>query len=69
MSWLTGCVLSVMGIELQTTGALYQKTFVSGALRSFPIGSHDDGPDALEMAVRMAEANSYTASWQYWFGG
>ena len=24
-------------------------------LRSFPIGSHDDGPDALEMALRMAE--------------
>ena len=22
-------------------------------LRSFPVGSHDDGPDALEMAVRM----------------
>jgi predicted phage terminase large subunit-like protein len=25
-------------------------------LRSFPIGSHDDGPDALEMALRMAES-------------
>ena len=24
-------------------------------LRSFPLGSHDDGPDALEMAVRMLE--------------
>ena len=24
-------------------------------LRSFPVGSHDDGPDALEMAVRMIE--------------
>jgi predicted phage terminase large subunit-like protein len=24
-------------------------------LRDFPIGDHDDGPDALEMAVRMAE--------------
>ncbi len=24
-------------------------------LREFPIGSHDDGPDALEMAVRLAE--------------
>ena len=24
-------------------------------LRSFPIGSHDDGPDALEMALRMVE--------------
>jgi len=24
-------------------------------LRSFPVGSHDDGPDALEMAVRMVE--------------
>jgi hypothetical protein len=24
-------------------------------LRSFPLGSHDDGPDALEMAVRMIE--------------
>jgi predicted phage terminase large subunit-like protein len=25
-------------------------------LRSFPIGDHDDGPDALEMAVRLADA-------------
>ena len=24
-------------------------------LRSFPVGSHDDGPDALEMALRMLE--------------
>jgi predicted phage terminase large subunit-like protein len=24
-------------------------------LRSFPVGAHDDGPDALEMAVRMIE--------------
>ena len=24
-------------------------------LRSFPLGSHDDGPDALEMALRMLE--------------
>lgn len=24
-------------------------------LRDFPLGSHDDGPDALEMAVRLAE--------------
>lgn len=24
-------------------------------LREFPIGSHDDGPDALEMALRLAE--------------
>jgi len=24
-------------------------------LRSFPVGSHDDGPDALEMALRMIE--------------
>jgi len=24
-------------------------------LRSFPVGSHDDGPDALEMALRMVE--------------
>lgn len=24
-------------------------------LRDFPLGAHDDGPDALEMAVRMAE--------------
>lgn len=24
-------------------------------LRDFPIGAHDDGPDALEMAVRLAE--------------
>lgn len=24
-------------------------------LRDFPIGSHDDGPDALEMALRLAE--------------
>ena len=26
-------------------------------LREFPLGSHDDGPDALEMAVRMVEAD------------
>jgi hypothetical protein len=25
-------------------------------LREFPISSHDDGPDAAEMAVRLAEA-------------
>jgi len=25
-------------------------------LRSFPIGAHDDGPDALEMALRMVES-------------
>ena len=25
-------------------------------LRDFPIGAHDDGPDALEMALRLAEA-------------
>ena len=25
-------------------------------LRDFPLGQHDDGPDALEMAVRLAEA-------------
>ncbi|NOZ39144.1 MAG: phage terminase large subunit [Planctomycetes bacterium] len=24
-------------------------------LRDFPLGSHDDGPDALEMALRLAE--------------
>jgi hypothetical protein len=24
-------------------------------LRDFPIGDHDDGPDALEMALRLAE--------------
>ena len=24
-------------------------------LRDFPIGDHDDGPDALEMAIRLAE--------------
>lgn len=29
-------------------------------LRSFPIGSHDDGPDALEMAVRMIEGQRET---------
>ncbi len=23
-------------------------------LQEFPIGDHDDGPDALEMAIRMA---------------
>jgi predicted phage terminase large subunit-like protein len=25
-------------------------------LRDFPLGSHDDGPDALEMAIRLAYA-------------
>jgi hypothetical protein len=24
-------------------------------LRDFPVGTHDDGPDALEMAIRLAE--------------
>ncbi|NUQ61940.1 MAG: hypothetical protein HUU20_05605, partial [Pirellulales bacterium] len=24
-------------------------------LQEFPVGDHDDGPDALEMAVRLAE--------------
>ncbi|NUQ66585.1 MAG: hypothetical protein HUU20_29330, partial [Pirellulales bacterium] len=24
-------------------------------LQEFPIGDHDDGPDALEMAIRLAE--------------
>jgi predicted phage terminase large subunit-like protein len=24
-------------------------------LRDFPVGAHDDGPDALEMAIRLAE--------------
>jgi len=24
-------------------------------LRDFPAGDHDDGPDALEMALRLAE--------------
>lgn len=23
-------------------------------LRQFPVGNHDDGPDALEMAIRLA---------------
>jgi hypothetical protein len=23
-------------------------------LRQFPVGDHDDGPDALEMAIRLA---------------
>jgi hypothetical protein len=25
-------------------------------LREFPLGAHDDGPDALEMAIRLAVA-------------
>lgn len=24
-------------------------------LRDFPLGAHDDGPDALEMSIRLAE--------------
>ncbi|WP_428307040.1 hypothetical protein [Lacipirellula sp.] len=24
-------------------------------LRDFPLGTHDDGPDALEMAIRLAQ--------------
>jgi hypothetical protein len=34
-------------------------------LRDFPQGSHDDGPDALEMALRLAEmliSDDWTAS-------
>jgi hypothetical protein len=28
-------------------------------LRDFPCGAHDDGPDALEMAIRLAEEVLY----------
>ena len=28
-------------------------------LRDFPCGAHDDGPDALEMAIRLAEETLY----------
>jgi predicted phage terminase large subunit-like protein len=28
-------------------------------LRDFPLGAHDDGPDALEMALRLAESMQY----------
>lgn len=31
-------------------------------LRTFPVGDHDDGPDALEMAVRLAAELSRSAS-------
>jgi predicted phage terminase large subunit-like protein len=30
-------------------------------LRDFPLGDHDDGPDALEMALRLAEELQYGA--------
>lgn len=30
-------------------------------LRDFPLGSHDDGPDALEMAIRLVETLTGTA--------
>lgn len=30
-------------------------------LRDFPLGSHDDGPDALEMAVRLVEEYRYAS--------
>ncbi len=32
-------------------------------LRDFPLGSHDDGPDALEMAVRLAEELFRGGAW------
>ena len=32
-------------------------------LRDFPLGSHDDGPDALEMALRLAAELSNGMSW------
>lgn len=31
-------------------------------LRQFPLGAHDDGPDALEMAVRLADKGSYSVA-------
>ncbi|MBB6429103.1 phage terminase large subunit [Algisphaera agarilytica] len=35
-------------------------------LRHFPLGAHDDGPDALEMAVRIAQTSkSYTSVSQF----
>ncbi len=34
-------------------------------LRDFPLGSHDDGPDALEMAIRLA----YTLKGEPWDDG
>jgi predicted phage terminase large subunit-like protein len=30
-------------------------------LRDFPLGTHDDGPDALEMAIRLAEQQTTSA--------
>ncbi len=30
--------------------------FSSNQLREFPLAEHDDGPDALEMAIRLAES-------------
>jgi len=42
-----------------TTGKIHFKTHSPGTLllveqlRQFPIGDHDDGPDALEMAIRL----------------
>jgi predicted phage terminase large subunit-like protein len=34
-------------------------------LRQFPLGAHDDGPDALEMAVRAAIRGGCGA-WSVW---
>ena len=31
-------------------------------LRQFPLGAHDDGPDALEMAVTLAITKQYTVT-------
>jgi predicted phage terminase large subunit-like protein len=33
-------------------------------LRDFPLGSYDDGPDALEMALRLAEDFQGSGSWE-----
>jgi len=33
-------------------------------LRQFPTGDHDDGPDALEMAIRLAEEMLMGSRWK-----
>jgi predicted phage terminase large subunit-like protein len=48
-----GPYLSQRRLRFQTNCA--STRLLVDQLRDFPIGAHDDGPDALEMAIRLAE--------------
>ncbi|BBO36204.1 hypothetical protein [Lacipirellula parvula] len=42
--------------QLRFRGTSPSTTLLVDQLRDFPLGTHDDGPDALEMAIRLARA-------------